>query len=283
MRGARNMRVRFMYGRTHKTAGLTLIETTLVVATIALLVGLAVPAVRALVGSFQSEGGTRSVIHAALNSARTMAISRQRYVGVRFQKSCVSDDPADPLKRLLNAPQYMIFITHDDYRNMGNIGNGFRAIEGLEPIKLPDTMNVLDLAGIATDLNIDDPVELNNAVTFSIVFSPSGKLIVRDVRTRNRDGVNQPDNAAGAAKSSMDEVFNSDTNIIVYGRGMFIQDDYNTLGLDEEPSRMSFVICDRSTLRRTYENKRAWTDYLRGLSLRALYVSPYAGDLISAK
>ena len=49
-----------MNGRAHRTIGLTLIETTLVVATIALMVGLAVPAVRSLVNSFQSEGGTRA-------------------------------------------------------------------------------------------------------------------------------------------------------------------------------------------------------------------------------
>jgi len=273
-----------MYGRAGKTRGLTLIETTLVVATIALLVGLALPAVRTLVDSFQSQGGTRSVIQAVLNSARTMAVSRQRYVGVRFQKSCVSDDLTDPLKGLLDAPQYVIFITHDDYRNMGNIGNGFRAIEGLEPIKLPDTTTVLDLARITGSANVIDPVELNNATAFSIVFSPSGKLIVHDVRARNRDGVNQPDNAAtDTTKHSMDEVFNSDRNIILHNRGLFIQDDYGNVGLSEEPSRTSFVICDRNLLRRAYENKMTWTSYLSGINTQGLYVNSYTGDLMAAK
>ncbi|OHB67720.1 MAG: hypothetical protein A2Y77_13815 [Planctomycetes bacterium RBG_13_62_9] len=263
---------------------MTLIETTLVVATMALLVGLALPAVRALVNSFESQGGTRSVIQAALNSARTMAVSRQRYVGVRFQKSCVSDDPTDPLKGLLNAPQYLIFITHDDFRDMGGVGNGFRAIEGLEPIKLPDTTNVLDLTRIAGNTKVMDAVELNNATAFSIVFSPSGKLIVHDVRVRNRHGVNQPDNAVtDTAKHSMDEVFNSDRNIILHKRGLFIQDDYGSLGLSEEPSRTSFIICDRNLLRRAYENKMTWTSYLSGISTQGLYVNSYTGDLMAAK
>jgi Tfp pilus assembly protein PilE len=41
----------------HRTKGLTLIEMTLVIATIALLIGFGVPAVRALIHSFQSEDG----------------------------------------------------------------------------------------------------------------------------------------------------------------------------------------------------------------------------------
>jgi len=98
--------------RARKTTGLTLVEMTLVIATIAIMAGLAVPAMRALIRSFQTEGGAVSMINAALHSARTMAVSRQRYVGVRFQKLCTSDNPTDPLKGLMDAPQYMIFIEH---------------------------------------------------------------------------------------------------------------------------------------------------------------------------
>jgi Tfp pilus assembly protein FimT len=66
--------VKPMYLRAHRAKGLTLIEMTLVIATIALLVGFGVPAVRVLIHSFQSESGTRSMIGAALSSARAMAV-----------------------------------------------------------------------------------------------------------------------------------------------------------------------------------------------------------------
>ena len=280
-----------MYGRGHRTIGLTLIEMTLVIATIALLVGFAVPAVRTLVDSFQSEGGTRSMVNAALNSARTMAMTNQRYVGVRFQKICTSDDPQDPLKDVVDAPQYMIFIIHEEPKAMGSLANGFRVIDGLEPIKLPDTMGVLDLTRVTSDEDIDEPFELSDATTFSIVFSPSGKLLVHDVRVRNRDGRYRPRNDPAATETSLDDVFNSADNICLYGQGMFIQDDYSRrnpsrqddieFGLGEEPSRTSFVIYGAPTLQPAYARKTLWTEYLSRLATAALYVSPYTGNLIA--
>jgi type II secretory pathway pseudopilin PulG len=272
-----------MHGRAHRTTGLTLIEMTLVVATIALLVGLALPAVQGLIHSFQSEGGARTMIATALNSARTMAVSKRRYVGIRFQNACTSDDLSSPLKGLLDAPQYLVFIMYDERKAMGNASSCFRAVEGLEPIKLPDTMGVMDLTEIASDAGIDTLPELNDATAFSIVFSPSGRLLVQDVRVRNRDGVNDPDNGAGAAKTSLDDVFNSPINIITYKCGMFIQDDYPypALGLDQEPSRTNFVIYDRNVFRRVYERGTAWTQYLTSLRSQRLYVSSYTGSLIS--
>jgi len=290
-----------MNGRAHRTVGLTLIEMTLVVATIALLMGLALPAVRAMVDSFQSEGGTKSIIHAALSSARTMAVTHQRYVGLRFQKACVSNDPCDPLKGELNAPQYMIFIMQDEPKNMGGLGNGFRAMEGHEPIKLPDTIGVMEPGRRKTDaVGFKVAGALTDATSFSIVFAPSGKLVVHEVRVRNRDGVYRPRNDAGSTKVSHDDVFNSVENICRYKEGMFIQDDYSQynphpgapvempqLGLGEEDSVTSFFMYDISTLR-TMLGKRSGPEpaviqYLEGLrTSKSVYVSPYTGDLISS-
>lgn len=277
--------------RARKTTGLTLVEMTLVIATIAIMMGLAMPAMRVLVRSFQSEGGAISMINAALNSARTMAVSRQRYVGVRFQKLCTSDNPADPLKGLMDAPQYMVFIVHEDTKNNGGLENGFRAMEGVEPIKLPAPMGVMELSWIAKDADIDEPLELSDATSFSIVFSPAGKLVTHDVRIRNRDGVYLPDNTGSDV--SMDDVFNSVVNICRPVRqGMFLQDDYFprkngvgslNYGLGEEPGCTHFVIYETPRLRVVYDKKTAWTDYLSRLATEAFYVSPYTGNLISAK
>jgi len=282
-----------MHRRGRRTLGLTLIEMTLVLGTIALLVGFAVPAVRALVHSFQSEGGTRSMVSSSLNAARAMAVSRQRYVGVRFQKLCTSVDPTTPLKDLLDAPQYMIFIMHDEIQNMDDMAKGFRAVEGMEPVRLPSTMCVMDLDWLETmqsDTDIDEPYELNDAMTFSIIFSPSGRLVVHPVRVRNREGVFRPTSVA----ESRDDVFNSIENICLNGRGRFIQDDYSRrnptnpddleYGLGEEHSRKGLVICEVPRLRAVYEQGKAWTGYLFELQdKKPIYVSPYAGDLISSK
>lgn len=290
-----------MSPRAHRTTGLTLIEMTLVMATIAVLMGLAVPAARSLMRSFQTQGSVTSMIDAALSSARAMAMSTQNYVGVRFQKLCVSSDPADPAKNILNAPQYMVFIAHEDPKKTGGLTNGFRAVDGLEPVKLPDTMGVMDLTGITSDAAVKDlskdVSQLSDATTFSVIFSPAGKLIVHKVRVRNRNGVYQPRNDAGSNQASSDDVFNSADNICKYRRGMFLQDDYSPLknsatdkselGLGEEDSRTSFVIYESPALQAAYNTRgaaggspQAWSVYLSKLD--PWYVSPYAGNLIAS-
>ncbi len=277
-----------MFPRARRTTGLTLIEMTLVVATMALLAGFALPAVRALMNSFQTQSGVKSMIEAALSSARAMAMSSRNYVGVRFQKLCVAEDPADPFKNLLNAPQYMIFIRHEEPKKIG-LANGFRVMEGLEPIRLPATMGVMDLSLVNSDASIDQLVELNDATTFSVVFAPSGKVLVHPVRVRNKDGVYRPRNEAGSLQASSDDVFNSIDNICLYQQGLFVQDDYPgrsgtsalELGLDEENSRTSFVIYEQSALRAAYGSQTPWSGYLSRVVTDTLYVSPYAGNLIA--
>ena len=285
-----------MNGRADKRRGLTLIETTLVVAAIALLVGFGLPAVRSLIHSFESQDGTRSMIGAALSSARAMAVKHQRYAGIRFQKKCTSLDVDSPLDRVAEAPQYMIFIIHEEPRKMGDLTVGFRAVEGLEPVKLPETIGVIDLSEVNEDAEIDADIELNDATAFSILFSPAGKLVVHDVRTRNRDGVYRPTKTSddpNAADSSRDDIFNSVENIIADTGlakdrvGAFIQDDYDDdpdLGLGQEASRTRFVIYDPQRLRSAFTEKKAWSEYLSLLPDEAeAYVSPYAGTLISSE
>jgi hypothetical protein len=288
------MKLKSMDCRAHKKGGLTLVEMTLVIATIALLVGFGLPALRSLVHSFESQSGTRSMISAALSSARAMAVRNQKYTGVRFQRLCRSRDPLNPLIGVVDAPQYMVFIVHEEPKHMGGLAIGFRAVEGLEPVKLPDTVGVMDVSQLAADADIDEDHELNDASAFSILFSPSGKLVVHEVRVRNRDGYSLPSNDSGSSKVSLDQVFNSALNITEYGRGMFIQDDYSVrnpspgngvdYGLGKEMSRAGFVICDRQRLADLFRKKMVWSEYLSKLSgADVVYVSPHTGTLISSE
>jgi len=101
-----------------------------VVAIIALLVTLGMPAIRAFRDSFESGGTVRGLISASLASARAIAAKEHSYAGIRFQQD-------------LAGKQYMVFIIHD----FGSTGfaSGFRAVEGIKPIKLPDSVGVMDL------------------------------------------------------------------------------------------------------------------------------------------
>jgi len=270
-------------------SGLTLTEMTVVIATIALLVAFGLPAVRRLLDSFESGDAGKSMISAALSGARAVAAREQRCAGIRFQQD-------------LAGSQYMVFIVHDFGKT--GLNPGFRAVEGLKPVKLPENVGVMDLMvrvnhgthwtgaedprdePLKVDY-LDDTNPLNlgpdrrnkyitDTCSFSIVFSPSGKLIMRDVRVRNRDGIYQPDNGV-SGKVSMDDIFNSVSNIKNYDVGLFIQDDYADLGLGAESSRNRFIIYDKIGFGKLDALRRF--DYLNRLKL--VYVNPYTGTMIS--
>lgn len=272
-----------------RQSGLTMTEMVLVIATIALLVSLGLPAVRVLVRSFESGSGATSMISAALSNARAIAAKEQRYAGVRFQRDS-------------EGRQYMVFIVHD-FDNTG-LSSGFRAAEGIKPIKLPEGSEAMDLT-VRTNHGVNpsdavstleeplkvqylddtNPVNiapdgrnvyLRDTTTFSIVFSPSGKLVTRPVRVRNRDGIYRPDNAV-TNKVSLDDVFNSPQNIANAGVGMFVQDDYAELGLGAEVSRNRFVIYDGTEFNKL--NAQGRFDYLN--RLEPVYINPYTGTMVS--
>ncbi len=262
-----------------KKSGLTLPEMVVVIATIALLVGFGLPAIRALMNSFESSSGAKTLISTALASARAIAAKEQHYAGVRFQQDSAGN-------------QYMIFIVHEEPSRMGNLTIGFRAVKGVKPIKLPETVGVMDLLYYPDLLSspgdgiINDDVEMNNddvlrdTTTFSIMFSPSGKLVIHDVRVRNRDGIYQPDNGT-TDKVSMDDIFNSPGNIDNYGVGMFIQDDYPAMGLGAELSRNSFVIIyEKDKLEQARGMGSAWSDYLAQIAQDRIYINSYMGTMI---
>ncbi len=252
-------------------------EMVVVIATIALLVGFGLPALRALLNSFETQSGAKTLISTALASARAVAAREQSYAGVRFQQDSAGI-------------QYMVFIVHDFGKT--GLAPGFRAVKGVKPIKLPETVSVVDLIynpnlltpqgdGIVdNDIELNDVNVLMDTMTFSIIFSPSGKLVIHNVRVRNRDGIYQPDNGT-SDKVSMDDIFNSPLNINNYGVGMFIQDDYPAMGLWAELSRNSFVIIyEKDKFEQARGRGSAWSDYLAQMALDRIYINPYTGTII---
>ncbi|MHC4573632.1 MAG: pilus assembly FimT family protein [Planctomycetota bacterium] len=200
-------------------SGMTLPEITVVILGAALLVSLAVPATRALLDSFDSPGSTRAIA------------KEQRCIGIRFQNRYDKNDIGC---------QYMVFIVHDPemarlYSSQWELpGRIFRAVEGVKPVKLPDSVGVMDLERGAIGQSIvgdsDFGADILNdwvftdTTTFSIVFAPSGKLAVREVQVRNRDGF-----IATSPWDSKDDLFNKSSNV-ASGLAMFCQDDYSGSG-----------------------------------------------------
>ena len=263
---------------------MTLTELLTVMAIMALLIGIAVPAARAILDSFETSAGVTNVISAALANARAIALKNSRSAGVRFQQD-------------LRGNQYMILIIHDDVST--GLANGFVAVQGRKPMRLPDNIGLMDLylvdrkdGGVGntaliydTAINgnglINEQKDINDTSTFSIIFSLSGKLITRQVQVRNRDG--QTDD------SSTDDVFNTLNNVDIYDIGLFVDDGYRNLwdpvygGSNDwawgpENSRRGFIIYNKNDFNRVSPNRR-WSDYLR--YLETLYVNPHSGRIIN--
>ncbi|MCF7972494.1 MAG: prepilin-type N-terminal cleavage/methylation domain-containing protein [Phycisphaerae bacterium] len=275
--------------------GVTLIELLVVVTIITLLMAVGMPAFRALSNAFESGDSVERMISSTLAAARAAAIRDQRYVGVRFQKAF----SLLPLK----ASQYMILIERDAMST--GIESGFRAVQGLKPIKLPDSVGVMDL-NVATeerdiirperspfqtlDDNLSDPDSLLNEMselwdvtTFSLIFSPQGHLTVHGVRVRNNTGKMDSDTSA-----SDDDVFNT-LGQVQAGVAMFCQDDYFDdeaseviSGLGPEASRLSFVIYKTEPFAKAFNRGKAWTGYLKSACQRR-YVNRYTGALIPSR
>jgi type II secretory pathway pseudopilin PulG len=240
-----------------------------VVSIVAVFTVLGLPAIRAFIRSVESGSSAKAMISAALSSGRAVAARQQRYAGIRFQNKYQQDG---------KGCQYMIFIVQDPEI----LANGFRAVEGIEPIKLPDTVGVMDLRingneRIDLDNEISTTEDFNDTTTFSIVFSPSGKLVIHDVRVRNRDG-----KIDSSPTQSLDDIFNTEKQItnLTAPCGMFYQDDYTNLGLGQEASRNSFIIYDRTVFEKLNPGSR-YTDYLEDLAKKeVVYINPYTGTII---
>jgi prepilin-type N-terminal cleavage/methylation domain-containing protein len=242
-----------------RQSGLTLTEMVVVVSIVAVFTVLGLPAIRALIRSVESGSSARAMISAALSTARAIAAKEQHYAGVRFQNRYQEDN---------KGCQYMIFIVHDF--NKTGLANGFRAVEGLQPIKLPDSVGVMEVVNGNGEIDDTPSGELTNKTTFSILFSPSGKLMIHNLWVRNKDGVND--------NSSMDDVFNSLTNVKDNKIGMFLQDVSGSVDLPIEPSRNSFIIYDKTVFEKLNPNSR-YDDYIGGLEV--VYINPYTGTMIN--
>jgi hypothetical protein len=275
-----------------KQLGLSLTEVLTSIVIVVLLTAMSMPAINALVNSTSSTGSSEAMISAALSNARAIAMKEQRYAGVRFQ---VSYNPDNPLR----ADQYMIFIINDPALG----AYFFRAVEGLKPIKLPQNVGVMDFTivydyinkvytnnqnnpvnPIGGETHIDNPAvdadnlleglngpkNLSDTGTFSIVFSPTGNLVIHGVRVWR-------------ARTN-DDVFNTAAN--VKSRiGMFYQDDYygaayQYVNLGPEPSRRQFYIYEQDKFKRAYEQGTPYSGYL--IQLKPVYINSYTGTIISA-
>ncbi|MHC4759355.1 MAG: hypothetical protein ACYTE8_11930 [Planctomycetota bacterium] len=288
--------------RKRKQSGFTLPEQVLVIAGVVLLAAITMPAVKAFFKTFESVDAAKTMINSALTSARAIAVKHQRYAGIRFQKAGYYGQTSiatENIKQLMQASQYIVFIVHDPAESPDGTGlkTGFKAVEGIEPIKLPNSIGVMDLKHRRGQLNntneyididnnneIDETWELRDTTSFSIIFSPTGKMVVRDVRVFNKNGVND---FQQTLLISRDDIFNTVRRVTreyIPASGMFVQDDYENRGLGLEPSRRSFLIYEKDKLQDAYQKNAAYSEYLGELEYSdEVFINPYTGTMITSK
>ncbi len=162
-----------------------------VVAIIALVLAVGMPNLPGMLRS-NKMSSAKNLVKTALAQAQSYAASHSKYAGIRFQKAA-------------NGKTYLVLIEHDpvfDY-NTNPAGGGdiistrnqyrYVAIPGAKPKALPDGVGVLDgnmYGGGGTgdtvlidyDISVDNSVAcIENYQTFSIIFSPTGQLVTKQV------------------------------------------------------------------------------------------------------
>ena len=281
--------------------GFSLTELLVVVGIIALLMSVGIPAAKKLSESLESSDGVRSVINAALCNARATAIKEQKYAGVRFQFGA-------------DGRQYMVLVLHDPAEKPTNaeiannpdktgtgLASGFRVMSNRKSTALPASVGVMDCVLVSRTLNgnnsitfventvnianpdllFDSNDKMTDVTSFSIIFSPAGKLVTHEVRIRNKYGKISSD-TYDPTKVPYDDTFNTEA-IVSGGLALLYQDDLILSGFGPGPeySRKSFLIYNVEAFKKINPAMR-WSGYLQDLYLTGrIFVNPHSGEIVN--
>jgi prepilin-type N-terminal cleavage/methylation domain-containing protein len=215
-----------------RQSGFTLIEMLVVVSIVAVLAALVLPNTMGIVRSHRA-AATKNLIKNALAQAKAHAAVTQKYAGVRFQFT--KDD-------WQNNRQYLVLIENEP----GSTYERYVAIRNAKAAALPVGMGVISQvasgsAGILDDLGEDSVM---GETTFSIIFSPTGQLVTKNVCLRPKDEVDEDGNLIE------DSIVNTSVNVDD-GIGLLYRDAYGGSGTEwrrEELSVLGLYIFDADKL-----------------------------------
>jgi prepilin-type N-terminal cleavage/methylation domain-containing protein len=278
--------------------GYTLVEILVVVAIIAIVLAIGVTSLRALTGGVQ-ENAARTTLASLLASARAEATGTQQIVGVRFEQ----DAKGYTYGVIVHlAPDWHVWPSRsNDFITMV-------APKGREPVRFPKGVEFAAADELSCDRDSDGDVDADDAnlalsrdildaTTFTILFAPSGQVMVRNVCVTQRcvidptDGViwdNATDTIFQApdGPDSTDYMLNprppAETGLSVEvswllrgdGRWPNACDGTNLLGY--ESSVVALYVYDQVARREA--GSAAWTNYLKNQAPAVLVqVNPYTG------
>ena len=246
----------------------------MVVTIIAVLIGMALPAFTMMMRS-NKQGAAQTTISSALTLAQAQAAQTQRYAGVRFQQA-------------ESGRQYVVLIE----KAVGGSAYEYHAVANMKPMALPLGIGAIS-AQVDSEASYDagdadkyledygvsgDPCYcLENATTFSLVFSPGGQLVVKRVQLQPRD--------------PCDPVVGYDGTVGDVRQGgalLYCDDGYWPHGITaawciRKDSTTGLYIYDTGAMAEVNRNRR-WSDYIGGADretgVRRLWINGYTGKII---
>ncbi len=262
-----------MSPRKRRQSGVTLVEMMVVVAIIAIMLGIAVPSLKALFGAFRSEEVVERMSATAFATARNLAMERGRYVGIRFQKrdTVASLDASDNPRWVVEARQAMLFI-ESAIQDGSKSGSHFTTIKGFKPVDLPAGYTVISTVG-GEGQDWTAAQEIRDATTFTVLFSPAGRIETgKEVCVvGNEPWVYPP--------SYWDD--HPQVSAFVADRASRADDFDDYLDeLDKERSVGQFWICPDRELRQAMQEGLTLDEFRDDANLSEVHVKPYGGTLL---
>ena len=241
-----------------RQTGFTLVEMLVVVAIVALVAAMAMPGFTEMIRSNKT-GTARNSIRTALAAAQAHAAKTQKYAGVRFQFD---------RNGWQKGKQYIVLI-----EKVGSEIREFNPVANTKPVALPSGIAVIgndldvDENYTVDDADLDTDDDVLDATTFSIVFSPAGQLVSKEVAFMPRDTQDKIANTASVvhAKEAMffcDNWFNGETEVVWCGN---------------ESSATGFYIAETEAMAQVAVDSR-YSDYVG--ELEPVLINMYTGLFI---
>ncbi len=265
--------------RPTRLAGFTMVELLTVMAIIAVMALLVLPGFTKMISS-NKEGAAQNLIRSALVEAQVHAAQTQKYAGIRFQFD---------KNGWAKGRQYLVLIENIT-------GTEYRAAPNAKPVALPEGIGVIDYSMITQNPSNQTQINTNNynlsdndtdqygllgSTTFSIIFSPTGQLVVKNLYVTWWD--------------ADDQVFNNEYNVnLVSSPGdlppplLYYDNNYaNWINITDsvpwcvyEPSAKGLYIFEVNKMLQEVSADTRWTDYIGTVDVKPVLINMYTGTII---